>query len=131
MLMRSTYWSKCYLAAAFVLITLVGCGKEEPAKPDTDAKAQDVAGLVKEKAAEGDPQIEAAVLDKLAEVDALDGTVDKIIKRCPGCGLKMDGNSEHATEVSGYTIYFCSASCQEKFTKNPTESLLFLEIPKP
>jgi YHS domain-containing protein len=129
MLMQSTHWSKCYLAAACVLIAAAGCGKEEPA--NTDAKAQEVTTLIKEKVAEGDPQIQAAVLEKLAEVDALDGTADKIIKRCPGCGLKMDGKREHATEVSGYTIYFCSKSCQEKFTKNLTESILFLELPKP
>ena len=127
MLMRSTYWSKCYLAAAFVLITLAGCVKEEPATKDTEAKAKEAAGLVQEQAATD----EAAVLAKLALADELDGTADKIIKRCPGCGLKMDGKSEHATEVSGYTIYFCSGSCQEEFAKDLTQSILFLEIPKP
>lgn len=127
MLMRSTYWSKCYLAAAFVLITLAGCGKEEAATKDTEAKAKEAAGLVQEQAATD----EAAVLAKLALADELDGTADKIIKRCPGCGLKMDGKSEHATEVSGYTIYFCSGSCQEEFAKDLTQSILFLEIPKP
>ncbi len=131
MLMRSTYWSKCYLAAAFVLITLVGCGKEEPATRDTEAKAKQAAGLVQEKAAEGEAEIQAAVLAKLALADELDGTADKIIKRCPGCGLKMDGKSEHATEVSGYTIHFCSASCQDEFAKDLTKSILDLEIPKP
>jgi len=127
MLMRSTYWSKCYLAAAFVLITLAGCGKEEAATKDTEAKAKEAAGLVTGQAATD----EAAVLAKLALADELDGTADKIIKRCPGCGLKMDGKSEHATEVSGYTIYFCSGSCQEEFAKDLTQSILFLEIPKP
>ena len=127
MLMRSTYWSKCYLAAAFVLITLAGCGKEEAATKDTEAKANEAAGLVTGQAATD----EAAVLAKLALADELDGTADKIIKRCPGCGLKMDGKSEHATEVSGYTIYFCSGSCQEEFAKDLTQSILFLEIPKP
>ena len=131
MLMRFSYRRACGLAVAIVLISMAACSKEESATKDTEAKAKEAAGLVKEKAAEGDAEIQAAVLAKLAEADELDGTADKIVQRCPGCGLKMDGKSEHATEVSGYTIYFCSGSCQEKFAKDLTQSILFLEIPKP
>jgi YHS domain-containing protein len=130
MLMRFINWRTGCLAAAVGLMVVAGCGKEEPAKTDTGAKPEEVAGLVKEKAAEGEAEIEAQLQAKLAKADELDGTTDKIVERCPGCGLSMDGKSEYAVEVAGYTLHFCSESCKEDFTEDLTQAVLDLKIPE-
>ncbi|MBU0617712.1 MAG: hypothetical protein KKI02_08340 [Planctomycetes bacterium] len=149
MLMRCTYWRACGLVAAMVLISVAGCGKEEPTKPETVAKpetetavkteaaaetetaAEGLTGLVEETVAAGKAELTAQLTAKLAAADELDGNTDKVIEKCPGCGLKMDGKSEHALDVSGYEIHFCGASCQEEFAKDLTKSIEDLEIPKP
>lgn len=149
MLMRFPCWRTCGLVVAVVLMCVAGCGKEEPTKTETVAKPETVAetetaaktetetaaegltGLVEETVAAGKAELTAQLTAKLAEADKLDGKTDKIIEKCPGCGLKMDGKSEHALEVSGYTMHFCGASCQQEFAKDPTKSIEDLEIPKP
>jgi YHS domain-containing protein len=141
--MRFTNWRACGLVVAIVLLTVAGCGKEEPAKPETVAEAETAAeteaetaaegltGLAKDTVAAGKAELTAQLTAKLAEADKLDGKTDKVIEKCPGCGLKMDGKSEHALEVSGYTMHFCSGTCQEEFAKNLTKSIEDLEIPEP
>jgi YHS domain-containing protein len=156
MLTRFTHWRTCGLVAAIVLMCVAGCGKEEPAKPKSAAKPQAAAktevaakqtapkteteaesaaagltGLVKETVASGVAELSDQLVAKLVEADKLDGKADKIIEKCAGCGLKMDGKSDHALEVSGYTMYFCSASCQQEFAKDLAKSIEEMEIPKP
>ena len=134
MLMRFTYWRACGLVVAIVLLTVAGRGKEEPAKPETVAEtetaAEGLTGLAKDTVAGGKAELTAQLTAKLAEADKLDGKTDKVIEKCPGCGLKMDGKSEHALEVSGYTMHFCAGTCQEEFAKNVTKSIEDLEIPE-
>ncbi len=67
--------------------------------------------------------------EKLAQADRLDGAEDKVVTRCAGCALKMDGKPEFAMEVRGYTMYFCSKDCEERFGKDTTKSVLDLVIP--
>ena len=81
--------------------------------------------LTKEVAAEMQADVEA----RLAQADALDGAVDKVVSKCPACRLAMDGKSEHALEVAGYTLHFCSDQCKDKFAKDPTKEVLALKIP--
>lgn len=70
------------------------------------------------------------VLAKLAKLDAVDGTADKVVSKCGGCELRMDGSGEHAINVSGYEMHFCSAKCKKDFYKDTTRSILALTIPK-
>jgi len=151
MLTRLNYLRVCGLIAAVVLMCVAGGGKDEAAKPETAARpaaevkpaadteaaeetesaAEGLAGMVKETVEAGAAELSDQLMAKLAEADELDGEADKVIKKCPGCGLEMDGKSENSFKVSGYTIYFCEASCQEEFTKNVAKSIESMEIPEP
>ena len=140
MMTRTTYQFTWCLAAALAFATTAGCKKEEappsekpPAAAVTTEKVAvpekevvpKVEGLTKEVA----PEMQADVEARLAKADALDGTVDKVVSKCPACGLAMDGKSEHALEVAGYTLHFCSDQCNAKFAKDPTKEVLALKIP--
>lgn len=37
----------------------------------------------------------------------------------PVCGMQVDENTSHKSQHAGKTVYFCSASCKQKFHKNP------------
>jgi YHS domain-containing protein len=138
---RTTYWPIWCLAAAVVLTTIVGCKKEEqPQKEEPVTKAvpteeaavpekevaPKVEGLTKEVAAEMQADVDA----RLAKADAFDGTVDKVVSKCPACGLAMDGKSENALEVSGYKLHFCTNLCKEGYEKDPAKAVLAMKIPK-
>jgi YHS domain-containing protein len=58
-----------------------------------------------------------------------DGVTDKVVSKCLGCALAMDGSSEHALETSGYTLHFCSAPCKTGFEEDTTKAILALNIP--
>jgi len=93
----------CVLAASIIAAGIVGCEK----KP-------------------ADPQ---AVAAKLAKADAADGTVDKIVSKCAGCGLGMAGKKEYAATTSGYTLHFCSEQCKTDFEKDPSRAVMDMKIP--
>lgn len=142
MLTRTTYRLACCLAAAVVCAAMTGCKEDQP--PQEEAAAQKapaaekqpaaektvavpkVEGLTKEVAAEMQVDVEA----RLAKADAVDGTVDKVVSKCPACRLAMDGNSENSLEVSGYKLHFCTEQCKAKYAKDPTQAVLAMEIPK-
>ncbi len=148
------------LSLALGLVILAGCGKQESApdnatvKPkeaaktvqkEAPAKAAEVAEEVQEEAAApeakpekpapeeavpGRTQTDAALKLKLAAADMFDGLPDKIISKCPGCALGMDGHAEHAAELNGYTLYFCSAPCKEEFSEDMVQAVLDLKLPE-
>lgn len=66
---------------------------------------------------------------RLAQADAVDGKVDKVVSRCAGCALGMDGKSEHSFTTSGYVLQFCSAGCKSDFEKDPGKSVQAMKIP--
>ena len=115
-------WSAWCLVLVLFAAVLVGCGKEEPAKPDTETQ-KDVGKLTASKPS-------AEVLTKLASFDALDGNTDKIVSNCASCALGMKGNSENNLKVGDYTLHFCSANCATEFGKDTNNKILALEIPK-
>ncbi len=98
------------LAVVLLLAATPGCRKETPAEKDVDTKA--------------------AVEAKLAEADEFDGKTDKVVSKCASCALGMDGKSEHALEVSGYKLHFCSENCKTGFEKGTTKAILALKIPE-
>jgi len=62
------------------------------------------------------PSAAASVLEK---ADAADGTVDKTVSKCTGCGLGMQGDPAHAVEHEGYELHFCSDTCRSNFEEDP------------
>jgi len=112
------------LAAAVILFAAPGCRKEEPAQKKAPAKAE--AEVKKAVDAGTDKAVEAM----LAEADKFDGQTDKVVSKCPGCALGMDGSSEHALEVSGYKLHFCADGCKKGFEKDTTKAILALTIPE-
>ena len=109
------------LAVAVMLAATPGCREEKPAQKESAKK---------EVEAEKDVDTKAAVEAKLAEADEFDGKTDKVVSKCASCALGMDGKSEHALEVSGYTLHFCSEDCKTGFEKDTTKAILALKIPE-
>ncbi len=106
--------------ACLALWAAVGCEKSEPEKPAAEIKAGDVS--IDIKAPSGAETI-------LLSADAIDGTSDKIVSKCAGCALGMDGKSEFALQSHGYTLYFCSAECKDGFAKDMEASVLAIKVP--
>ena len=68
-----------------------------------------------------------APTDVLAAADAHDGTVDKVVSECTGCGLGMAGDAAHSVTHEGYELHFCSDSCKSGFEADPVAGLKNLE----
>ena len=60
----------------------------------------------------------------------MDGTVDNIIGKCPGCALQMDGVEDHRLDVAGYQLHFCSAECKDHVGEEPMAAILALVLPE-
>ena len=114
MLTRLSKWRTCWLVGSMVLIAVTGCRKEEPEQEQPMSEAE----------------VKVQVEAMLAKADQVDGTTDKIVSKCPSCALGMDGKSEHALQVSGYTLHFCTEKCKTEFEKDTTKSILALKIPE-
>ena len=65
--------------------------------------------------------------DILAAADAHDGTVDKVVSECTGCGLGMPGDPAHSVTYEGYELHFCSDSCKSTFEADPVAGIERLE----
>jgi len=72
--------------------------------------------------------LEAATM--LAAADKVDGTEDKVVSKCGGCALGMDGSHDHALKVGDYEMHFCSEYCQKVFEKDTEGSVMGLTIPE-
>ena len=103
------------------LLVSAGCKKEEPAEPAS------AIGALAEKAAEVGETTVAAVL---VRADKVDGTEDKVVSKCAGCALSMDGSPDHTLKAEGYTLQFCSAECKDMFAADTTKSILDMEFPE-
>lgn len=101
-----------YVATTFACLLFVaaGCEKSEPAAAPAGADA-------------------SAIEAKLAAADAVDGTTDKIISKCPACNLSMDGSSEHELVAHGYTLHFCSAECKDHFAADVDKAIMEMQVP--
>jgi len=115
------------LVLATLVVALAACGprpeagsatREEPAPAPTRAPAP-AEGLV----------LNAELENRLAAADLVDGTADRTVERCPGCGLAMPGTSEHALAVGDYSLHFCSEGCKERFSQDLEGSLMALAVP--
>jgi hypothetical protein len=71
----------------------------------------------------------AAALAALAQADAADGKVDKVVSKCLTCMLGMEGKPENAATYGQYTLQFCSTSCKEAFLSDREKAVLALQLP--
>lgn len=70
------------------------------------------------------PEIDA----RLAAADRKDGTEDKVVHRCAGCALGMDGKAEFAMQVGGYQMHFCKQGCLVRYQKDALGELGKLDV---
>lgn len=120
---RSTLFRMlCIPAGALVLACWTGCGQEydAPTEPAADADAP------VETAA---PEASEAMLAVLARADRADGQEDRVVSRCLGCGLAMDGNADHALEVSGYSLHLCSETCKDHVGEDVNAAVQAVKLP--
>jgi len=88
----------------FTLSMLIACG----------------GGAVADTPAAVDP---AKVAAGLKTADAADGTEDKVVHKCAGCALNMDGSADHTISHNGYTLHMCSTMCKAHFEKDLATNL--------
>ncbi len=120
---RLTHGVIGYLSVAVILTATPGCRKEKPVQKESPKEEVEVREDI-------DAVTKAAVEAKLTEADKFDGTIDKVVSKCPSCALEKDGKSEQALEVAGYKLHFCSEDCKAGFEKDTTKAILALKIPE-
>ena len=120
---RLTHGVIGYLSVAVILTATPGCRKEKPMQKESPKEEVEVREDI-------DAVTKAAVEAKLTEADKFDGTIDKVVSKCPSCALEKDGKSEQALEVAGYKLHFCSEDCKKGFEKDTTKAILALKIPE-
>lgn len=98
--------------------------KQEPAPVERATVAEPPARLASTIASS--PEMDA----RLLLADRHDGSEDKVVARCGGCALHMDGSAAHALTVGDYQMHFCSDFCQKTFADKPEESVLALAVPE-
>jgi YHS domain-containing protein len=125
------------LAIAVLLAAVAGCPKKESAKTEAKKAATETAASGRATAegeagqpARSDAGIQAEVESVLAKADEFDGQADKVVSKCAGCALAMDGSPDYAVTAYGYTLHMCSAHCKETFEKDPTKAILAMKVPE-
>ena len=87
------------IAVAAVLGVLSGCPASGPPAPAAP--------------------LSASAKAKLAAADLADGKEDKVVSKCPGCSLRMDGHTDHTTALEGYTVLSCHEACAAALQEDP------------
>lgn len=113
--MRPTLWIAC------CLLLFAACKKSETTPPERIVPDQPETPVT----IPATPEMTA----QLAKADAKDGAVDKVVHRCAGCNLGMDGKALFPLAVGEYTMHFCKPKCLELFRKDAQKELLALKIP--
>ncbi len=122
---------RLHLGAMLLLVAAIaiGCGGQEG--ESVAEHATDAADAVKEHAAGAADAVkehgEAAMVQVLAAADAADGSKDKVVAKCGGCKLGMDGSADHALKVKDYEMHFCSADCKSHFAENTEKAVMALK----
>jgi hypothetical protein len=114
------------LVPVFVVMVVACCSQD---RETTEAETPVETAQVETEVA---PVVAATMhTEVLAKADALDGTTDQIVSKCPGCAFAMDGKPENQIEVDGYTMQFCLEECKVAFEENLEAALAALEVPAP
>lgn len=124
------FTNKLGMLACLVGVALIGagggCDEKSPSADGTSTGEPEATPTV--SADDSDSDVDTKVLGILVKADALDGTTDKIVSKCAGCGLSMDGDPAHALTVGEYTLHLCSAECKTDFEKDATKAVLALKV---
>lgn len=115
--MKKTHWIGIVLTLLATL-AVYGCGREGG---EYTAEAEPAA------LANGALEAGPAIIALLAEADRLDGEEDKVVSKCTGCGLAMEGSSEFVLDVDDYSMHFCSDTCKDNVAENLEEAVMALE----
>ncbi len=111
------------LAVVSTLAFFAGCTAEmkvEPTNAPTTPAAAPAANTLS-------PVTEETIA-KLAKADAKDGAVDKVVHRCAGCALGMDGADKWPLKVQDYTMHFCKQACLDRYSADPAKAIAALKI---
>jgi hypothetical protein len=103
----------------FVMLIALGCSGQEGETANEQAEAADAQG--------GDAVAQAEILTILAAADAADGTEDKVVSKCAGCKLGMDGSADYALTVENYEMHFCGADCKSHFADDTEKAVMALK----
>jgi hypothetical protein len=109
------------VAAATFLLFAACTAESKPA----DAPAQNAPAPA---AAPSLSPITEETLAKLAKADAKDGSVDKVVHRCAGCSLGMDGEAKWPLQVQDYMMHFCKQACLDRYAKDPAKAIAAMKI---
>ena len=109
----------CFTCVLFTVL-LAGCSAESaaPAGGATEPSGSEPAAQ----------QTNPAMTEKLAAADAVDGKKDKVVSKCAGCALMMNGKSDTTLEFEGYTMLFCKDACHDRFEADPEKEILALRV---
>ena len=112
------------MCVAVLSVLLAGCGSEstDPAPTDPTTSKPSTGKMMEEGG-------NAAITAQLAAADAVDGTTDKVVTKCAGCALGMNGKADHALDVEGYSLHFCSGKCKDGFASDANAKILAMNIP--
>ena len=122
------FTNKFGMLACLVGVALAGAGVgcEEKGPPADGISAGQPEATPIASADDGD--VDTKVLGILVKADALDGTTDKVVRKCAGCGLGMNGDPAHASKLGEYTLHLCSADCKADFEKDASKAVLALNV---
>ena len=108
------------VVSAGLLVLLSACGQ-------TEVK-QTAKVTIGGESGNGFPfSLKAATL--IGKADVLDGAEDKVVSKCAGCALGMNGSEDHQLNVGEYKMNFCSKYCRDEFDKDTETKILAMEIP--
>ncbi len=122
----TTVWGFVLLVAATLGAGLVGCDKQPAAQSNTAATPADVAAPTPGHAPTANRE---TLLAKLASADAFDGKTDKVVSKCAGCALGMDGSDKFTVQIEGYSLHLCNEACRKQFASDTVNAVLAMRVP--
>jgi len=124
MLARTRRTETLAVGLFFLLAFVMACGGGESVEPEVAAEPE---------AEPAEPNAAAAGMtleEKLAAADLFDGTADHVVTRCASCNLGMQGSADHAVQIGGYELHFCSEGCAKPFQENPQQAVIAMALPE-
>lgn len=126
----SIYPTTRRIVTAFFVLTLghgiVGCDKQPAAQSDSATAPADAAAPTPGHAPTANRE---TLLAKLASADAFDGKTDKVVSKCAGCALGMDGSEKYTVQFEGYSLHLCNDACRKQFASDTVNAVLAMRVP--
>ncbi len=119
----------CRTTAAVAVMCVLAIGMTGCEKKEGGGKGADSAKPIVVKLDGTSIENKAKITTLLAKADMVDGEGDKVVSKCAGCALGMDGKASYAIECEGYTLNFCAYGCRTMFNKDFEKSALAIKLP--